>query len=85
MFHGKQINDKINKVHERVLRIVYNDAVTSFEEWLVKDKTFTIHNQNIQSLAIEMYKAVNNLPGGNLIEFFVRNNRNYNLHSNNQN
>ena len=85
MFHGKQINDKINKVHERVLRIVYNDAVTSFEEWLVKDKTFTIHNQNIQSLAIEMYKAVNNLPGGNLIEFFIRNNRNYNLHSNNQN
>ena len=85
MFHGKQINDKINKVHERVLRIVYNDAVTSFEEWLVKDKTFTIHNQNIQSLTIEMYKAVNNLPGGNLIEFFVRNNRNYNLYSNNQN
>ena len=26
-----------------------------------------------------MYKAVNNLPGGNLSEFFVRNNHNYNL------
>ena len=26
-----------------------------------------------------MYKAVNNLPGGNLCEFFVRNNHNYNL------
>ena len=26
-----------------------------------------------------MYKAVNNLPGGNPIEFFVRNNHNYNL------
>ena len=47
---------------------------------LVKDKTFTIHHQNIQSLAIEMHKTVNNLPGGNLTEFFVRNNHNYNLH-----
>ena len=36
---------------------------------------------NIQSLAIEMYKTVNNLPGGNLSEFFVRNYHNYNLRS----
>ena len=44
-------------------------SIKSIEELLVKDKTFTIHSQNIQSLAIEMYKAVNNLPGGNLSEF----------------
>ena len=66
LFHGRQINDKINKLHERALRIVYNDTITSFEELLVKDKTFTMHHQNIQSLAIEMDKAVNNLPGENL-------------------
>ena len=70
MFHGRQINDKINKLHERALRIVYNDTITSFEELLVKDKTFTIHHQNIHSLAIKIYKAMNNLPGGNLSEFF---------------
>ena len=74
MFHGRQIN-KINKLHERALRIVYNDTIMSFEELLVKDKTFTTHYQNTQSLAINMYKAVNNLPGGNLSEFFVRNNQ----------
>ena len=60
---------------------MYNDTITSFQELLVKDKTFTIHHQNIQLLAIEMYKTVNNLPGGNLSEFFVKNNHNYNLHS----
>ena len=54
MFHERQINDKIYKLHERVLMVVYNDTVTSFEELLVKDKTFTIHHQNIQSPAIEM-------------------------------
>ena len=77
MFHGRQVNDKINKLHERALRIVYNDTVTSFENWLIKDKSFTIHHQNIQLLVIEIY----NLPGGNLSEFFVRNNHNYNLRS----
>ena len=71
----------MNKLHERALRIVYNDTTTSFEELLVKNKTFTIHHQNIQSLAIEIYKAMNNLPGGNLRGFFVRNNHNYNLRS----
>ena len=74
--NGKQINDKINKLHESALGIVYNDTITSFQELLVEDKTFTIYHQNIQSLAIETYKAVNNLPGGNLSDFLVRNNHN---------
>ena len=47
MFHGRKINDKINKLHERAIRIVYNYTITSFEELLVKDKTITIHHQNI--------------------------------------
>ena len=74
--NGKQINDKINKLHESALGIVYNDTITSFQELLVEDKTFTIYHQNIQSLAIETYKAVNNLPGGKLSDFLVRNNHN---------
>ena len=32
MFHGRKINDKINKVHERARRIIYNDTVTSFTD-----------------------------------------------------
>ena len=51
------------------LRIVYTDTVTSFKNLLIKDKPCTINHQNIQSLAIEIYKAINNLPGGNLSEF----------------
>ena len=81
MFHGSQINDKINKLHEKALRIVYNDTVTSFENLLIKDKSFTIHHKNIQLLAIEINEAIHNLPGGNLGEFFVGDNHNYNLRS----
>ena len=32
-------------------------------------------------MAIEMYNVANNLPGGNLSDFFVRNNHDYNLRS----
>ena len=48
---------------------------------LIKEKSFTIHHQNIQSLATEIYKAIHNLQGGNLSDFFVRNKHNYNLRS----
>ena len=68
MFHGRQT-------------IVCNDTVRSFENLLIKDKSFTIHHQNIQLLAIEIYKAIHNLPGGYLSEFFARNNHDYNLRS----
>ena len=66
MFHGRQINDKINKLHEIALRIVYNGTLRLFENLLIKDKSLTIHHQNIQSLMIEIYKAIHNLPGENL-------------------
>ena len=60
MFYGRQINDKINKLHEKALRIFYNDTVTSFKNLRIRDKCFTIHHQDIQSLVIEIYKAINN-------------------------
>ena len=31
MFQGRQINDKISKLHAKALRTVYNDTITSFE------------------------------------------------------
>lgn len=38
-----------------------------------------IHLQIIQSLAIEIYDAANNLLVSNLREFFIINNHNYNM------
>ena len=78
MFNGRQINDEITKLHERALSIVYNDTITSFEELLIKDKTFTIDHQNTKS--IEMYKTVSKetlAKGGNFSE--ISQYHNYNL------
>ena len=56
MFHGRELNNKINHLHERSLRIVYEDNNSSFKELLKKGNSFTVHHTNIQSLAIELFK-----------------------------
>ena len=61
MFYSRHINHKINNLHERALRIVYNDHFSSFEELLSKEKSVTVHQRNLQILAGEMYKILNGL------------------------
>ena len=57
MFHSRKLNNRINRIHERALRIVYQDSKSSFAELLMKDESFTIHERNIQTLGIELYKV----------------------------
>ena len=49
MFHDRGVENKINRVHERALRCVYRDDISTFEELLRKDNSFTIHHRNISS------------------------------------
>ena len=61
MFCSRTMNNTIKCIHKRALRLVYLDYVSSFEELLKKDKSVTIHQRNIQLLAIEMFKVVKGL------------------------
>ena len=61
MCHSRDLNRRINKLHERALRVVYNNERCTFEELLEMDGSFTIHERNLQKLATEMYKVKHNL------------------------
>ena len=61
MFHNRMLNNKINNLHKRSLRLVYKDKKLTFHELLDKDDSVTIHQRNLQRLATEMYKVKNNL------------------------
>ena len=61
MFHNRELNNKINKIHERSPRLVYSDKTSTFQELLDKNKSVSVHYKNIQVLATEIYEAVNDL------------------------
>ena len=58
MFYGRQANVRINQLHKRALRLVYNDFISSFEDLLEKDGFFTVHHSNVEFLTIELYKGI---------------------------
>ena len=67
------MNRKINNIHERALRLVYEDYTSSFDELLNKDKSISIHHRNIHCVAIEMYKVIHDLCPSFISEIFELN------------
>ena len=61
MFHSKQTNNRINRLHERSLRITYNDYHSSFQDLLIEEKYVSIHQRNLQVFFTLLYKVINNL------------------------
>ena len=68
MFCSRNSNKKINRLHERALRLVYDDYSSIFETLLERDSSFTIHHQNIQSMLIEIYKPLNKVSAENFFD-----------------
>ena len=80
MFHNRLLNNKINRLHERCLRIIYNDKHSNFEDLLVKDNSGSLYLNNIHTLAIKMYKVANGMSPEIMNDIFkLRENTHYNL------
>ena len=56
MLHTKQLNNGINSLHERALRVTYQDRNSTFSELLNLDKSVSIHYRNIRYLLTEHIK-----------------------------
>ena len=70
MFHSRSVNSKIHSLHERCLRMIYNDKHSILEELQVKDNSPSIHHRNIQRLAIQMYMVPNGLSPDIMSDIF---------------
>ena len=68
MFCSRSCNDKINKLHERALRLVYDDYESPFGILLNKNKSFSIPHQNTQKVMIELYKSLHKPSPDNLFD-----------------
>ena len=56
MFHSRNLNNKINRIHERALRLVYQNNL-SFSELLDLNKSVTVHQKKLQVVVTEIYKV----------------------------
>ena len=79
MFHSRELNNKINRIHERPLRLVYSDKSSTFQELLDKDKPVSVHHKNIQVLTTEIYETVNGLAPKFMNSIFEIKDIEYNL------
>ena len=82
MYCQRKSNNLINGIHERALRIAYNDYVSDFDALLIKDDYVTIHQRNINALTIEIYKTLNDLNPVFMKEIFCL--KQYNFHTRNK-
>ena len=61
MCHSRVKSGKINSLRESGLQIIYSEKQSLFERLSQEDGTVSVHNTNLQILAVEMYKIRNSL------------------------
>ena len=81
MFHSRKLNHRINSIHERALRVTYQDYQSTFLHLLQKDKSVTIHQRSLQVLAIKIFEVKNDLSPEIMKEVFELKEPSYSLRS----
>ena len=61
MLHSRTLNNRINNIRERALRLTYKGNQSSFKQLLEKDHSVTVHQKNLQVLVTEIFKVKNDL------------------------
>ena len=70
IFCNKTSNNQTNKLHKRTLRLVDEMQDADFEDLLLKDNSWNVHENNTHTLLIEIYKSINILSPLIMKDFF---------------
>ena len=83
MFHSRNTKNRVNKLRERALRLVYDGSPNlSFDELLIKGKSISIYQRNLQFLATEIFKLKNGASTGLPEDIFQFVDKPYDLRNN---
>ena len=66
-------------MHQRSLRTVHNDTSSTFQELLQRNRGFSIHHKNVQTLTKEVFKVVNDICPPIMKTFFDFRENRYNI------
>ena len=80
MFYSRNLNNKINRIHERALKLVYQNNL-SFSELLDLDNSITVHQKNLNFLVTKISKVKNGIAPEIMKDIFELQNPSYNLRS----
>ena len=75
MLHNRQNNKKIKHLHEKCQRLVQNDKLSSYQELLENYGSVSVHQRNIQGLAIEILQIKHTQSRKILLIFLHRQHR----------
>ena len=79
MFCSKGSMDKINKIHERAMRLVLNDYFSDFHHLLNLSNDISVHQRCNNFLMTEVYKNINGLSPDLMNDVFILRENTYNL------
>ena len=71
MFTSRYLNNALNNIHERALRLIHNDHEKSFNSILTQNNIKTIHQKNFRFLAIEIQKFQNGCSPPKMKDIFL--------------
>ena len=71
MCHNRTNNSKINRLHERSLRLIYNDKKSSFKDLSEKDGSASIHHRNLRTLAVKLFKVFKGISPVIFVKVFL--------------
>ena len=78
-FRRKKQYLKIQKIHHKAIKVVYNDSNRNYDEPLRDNNEISIHQRYIRVLVCEVFRSLNNLNSESMRSYFVFKKITYNI------
>ena len=78
MFCRKTLHHKIEKIHHRTLKVIYQSE-ESYENLLLESSLVSLHQRHLRFLVTEIYESTTQINAELMWPYFPYNNLSYNL------